>query len=226
MMRTQPLTRRSPRLRRALPFAAGLLLALPPSSAGADEFIAPEKLTTWSWSYIMDTHTLSLRVCGRFRPGERDQCAVAQLKDGPKERNVDRAMEMLRLSRDVLGIRIKAGAAGAFELTALTHELLSAPGIGEKAAKGTEIQLSGESLTRVIWIQSLTERNVVVRICGKLANPEYVGCVRHEDKTIAGVRRLRLLLLRGAVDQLEFKLGWDAAARRFTRLLEIKAPTQ
>ena len=208
-------------------FATPLLAAVWMSAnvARADEFMGTERITTWSWNYVMETQTLSLRVCGRFRPGERDQCAVAKLKDAKGGRTVDRAMEMLRLPRDVVGIRMRPGTGAEFELTGLTHELLSAPGIGEKAAKGKEVQLSGESLTRVEWIQSLMNRNVGVRVCGKLANPEIVGCAEYEAKTIAGVRRLRLLFLRGPVDQLEFRLGWDGATRKFTGLMEITSPS-
>jgi hypothetical protein len=197
------------------------------SRAGAGEVIPPEKITTLTWNYTLSPRALEVRACGRYRPGEREQCATGTLKDGPKGGlAIDRILEMLRLPRDRVGIGIQAGAGSEFQITALTYELLSAPGIGEKAARGDEIELSGESLTKILWVQDFTSREIMVRVCGKLASPEMTGCVELVEKGRTNVRRLKKLLLQSPVEQLAFRIAWDGAKRSFLRLQRITSPSQ
>src|SRR5258706_4698723 len=141
-------------------------------SARANELISPEKLSTLTWAYALNSKWLKLKACGRFRPGETDKCAeVKLLNTMTTGRAIDRALQMLRVPRDKLGVVIKE-AGGKFEIIGITAELLSAPGIGERPAKAPTVELSGESLSQVLWIQLLATRTVTVKVCGKVANPD------------------------------------------------------
>lgn len=198
-------------------------LMVAPTAHAAEELFGPEKLTSLTWSYSLGSLSLQLTACGRYRPGELEQCAKGVLKEGPLTgRNIDRTLEMLRLPRDKLGV-VLVETKGQFEIVALSAELLIAPGIGERAARPPTVELSGESLTQILWIHRLSTRSITLRVCGKTANPDRTDCAEHVETSSAGVRRMRELLLLGPVEQLGFLIGWDG--KKFTKLKRIASPS-
>ena len=146
------------------------------------------------------------------------------MRESPKDpRTIDRTLIMLRLPRDKLGILMNPLAGEKFEIVGLVAELLSAPGIHERPARPPTVELSGESLSQVLWMQRLSSRQVTIRVCGKVANPDRRGCAEHIEETRTGVQRLRDLLLLNPVEQLGFLVGWDGS--KFTKLQRIASPT-
>ena len=167
-------------------------------------------------------HALLLKACGVFRPGEETQCAKLEVSD---ERVVEEVGRILRLPRDKIGIVMEPNGGKDFKIVGLSMQLLKGPGIGERGASGDEVAMFGEALTEVSWTYSLKNREVRLRICGKLANPEFTGCAERQVKN-KGIRQLLGILLLEPVERLIFNLGWDGAAKKFTKVRRISINTK
>jgi hypothetical protein len=207
----------SARLRGVWVLGAHLLCLAPPATSVAGETVGADRLAALSWEYSLGTRALLLKGCGQFRPGDQPQCATVTLRG---KRTTEQVARILRLPKDRVGIVIEPGEGG-FAITALSMNLLKAPGLAERAATGKEVVVSGESLTEVSWIYHLRSQSVTLRVCGKLANPEHTGCAERDERHEDGIDRLLEILLLEPVEKLAFHLGWDDQGRRFTRILRI-----
>ena len=196
--------------------AAAVVALLVPAVASTQETIDPGKVQDLSWEYVLSRQSLAIKACGAFRPGESAQCAEAEITDA---RTIEDAGRILRLPREKIGIVIEE-AGKSFKIVGLSMQLLRGPGIAERSAGTNEVKLYGEALTEVSWTYTLATRDVRLRICGKLANPEYAGCADREIKG-KGIPQLLAILLLEPVDKLVFNLGWDAAAKKFTKVRRI-----
>jgi hypothetical protein len=195
-----------------------LVVWLAPSAAtAAEETVGADKLATLSWEYSLGKRALLLKGCGQFRPGDQLQCATTTLRG---KRTTEQVARILRLPKDRVGIVIEPNGGG-FAISALSMSLLKAPGLAERAAAGNEVVISGESLTEVSWIYHLRSQSVTLRVCGKIANPEYAGCAERDERHEEGIDRLLEILLLEPVERLAFNLAWDGANKRFTKIRRI-----
>jgi hypothetical protein len=194
------------------------LAGAPLSAAAQPEVLSPDRVAEMSWQYSLRARTLELRACGPFRPGDRHPCARAQLSD---PRIVEESARILRLPKEKIGLVIEPAAKEEFQIVGLSLLLLKAPGVPERPAQGRSVQISGESLTEVRWTYSLKNRHVTLRVCGKLASPDYHGCAERHEKRSQGIRRLFEILLLDPVERLQFQLAWDASERKFTAIERI-----